>query len=284
MKKTNDAFSVLFRACRGGIIAGLMGVLLTTAFEGKAQVLSIPNSSVSVSTTSGSLSSWALNGTSQMQSQAFYYSLGSGNVFSISSISSGTTTAQTSSSLTENYLNSTLSLTTGYSLGVLASGSGASLSTSITLQNLSGASQTFHFYQFSDFALGGITSGQNVKFLGTTIPYEVEQTQGSQVMTGTLSALAGGGLASVEEVAGVYNGTDFGLGNGVAAPTFSDTPLSASGNVDFAYEISATLAANSSLTISEVQAVPEPSSLMLISAGVLGLGLLRGGRSVFLKK
>jgi hypothetical protein len=281
MKKTNDAFSVLIRMCRSGIIAGLMGMLLV-ATAAKAQLLSVPNSSISVSTTSGQLSNWNLNGTREMQLQAFYYSVGSGDVYSISSISSGTTTAQSSSSLTENYANSTLSLTTGYSLGQTASG--ANLSSSISLQNLSGASQTFHFYQYSDFTLGGTASGQNVQFLETTIPYEVEQTGNGQVMTGTLSALAGGGLATVEEVAGVYDGTDFGLGNGVPAPTFSDTPLSASGNVDFGYEITATLAANSSLTLSELQAVPEPSSVALVTAGVLCLGLLRGGRLGFFKK
>jgi len=283
MKKNNEAVSVLFRMYRGGIIAGLMGTIFAaSAISGNAQELSVPNSSLSVGTTSGGVFTWNANGAQQMDEQTFFYSVGSGTLNSISSISSGTTTAQTSSSLTEKYANSTLSLTTGYSLG--QSGSGANLSTSISLQNLSGTSQTFHFYQFSYFDLGGSFSGQNVQFLETTVPYEVVQTASGGGLTGTISALAGGGLASVEETAGVYNGSDFGLASGNPAPTFTDSPLSASGNVDFAYEISATLAANSSITISELQTVPEPSTVALVSSGLIGAGLLRWRRLAIFKK
>ncbi|HEV2327802.1 MAG TPA: PEP-CTERM sorting domain-containing protein [Verrucomicrobiae bacterium] len=282
MKKNNKAVSVLFRMYRGGMIGGLGLISAAFAISGNAQMLSVPNSSVSIGTTSGGVFTWNLNGVQQMDEQTFFYSVGSGTLNSISSISSGTTTSQTTSSLTEKYANSTLGLTTGYSLG--QSAFGANLSTSISLQNLSGISQTFHFYQFSYFDLGGSFSGQNVQFLETTVPYEVVQTGGGGGMTGTISALAGGGLASVEEVAGVYNGSNFGLASGNPAPTFTDSPLSASGNVDFAYEISATLAANSSITISELQSVPEPSTVALISSGLIGVGLLRWRGLAVLKK
>ena len=32
------------------------------------------------------------------------------------------------------------------------------------INNLSGTAQIFHFYQYSDFDLGGVSGGQNVQF------------------------------------------------------------------------------------------------------------------------
>jgi hypothetical protein len=81
---------------------------------------------------------------------------------------------------------------------------------------------------------------------------------------------------TVGEVAGLYDGTQFGLENGNTAPNFNSSVLSASGsNVDFGYEFEATLAPTSSFVISEIQIVPEPTSVALVSVGLLGL---LGGR------
>ncbi|MGH8023479.1 MAG: hypothetical protein ACRED1_07845 [Limisphaerales bacterium] len=270
MKNTHDGFWVLTRTHRGGAIAGAIGILLVgAAVQSQAQEISIPNSSATFASANGALGNWTLGGSQQMDQESFYYSVGSGDLYSIGSISAGTTPSETSSGITEKYANSTLGLTTAFQLGPVGSG-GANLSTTISLQNLSGSSQTFHFFQLSYFDLGGTLSGQNVQFLGTTVPYQVIQTGNGETLTGTLNALGGGQMALVEEIAGIYDGSNFGLQIGSPAPAFSDSPLSASGDVDFAYEISATLGANSSLTISEFQAVPEPSPVALILACLAG--------------
>lgn len=270
MKNTNDAFSVPSRTHSGGTIAVVIGILLAgAAIHSQAQEISIANSSATFDSVNGALENWTLGGSQQMDQESFYYSVGSGDLSSIGSISTGTTLSGTSSGITEKFANSTLGLTTAFQLGPVGAG-GANLSTTISLQNLSGTSQTFHFYQLSYFDLGGSVSGQNVQFPGTTLPYQVVQNGNGGILTGTLNALGGGQLASVAEIAGIYNASNFGLQIGSPAPTFSDSPLSASGDVEFAYEISANLAANSSLTISEFQAVPEPSSAALILACLAG--------------
>src|SRR5215469_16189337 len=99
MKKNNDAFLVPSLKRRSGVIAVVFGVLVAApVIDSQAQTLSVPNSSIGVDTTNG-LYNWTLNGTSEMDVQSFYYSVGSGNLFTVGSISPGSTTSQTSSSL-----------------------------------------------------------------------------------------------------------------------------------------------------------------------------------------
>jgi len=61
---------------------------------------------------------------------------------------------------------------------------------------------------------------------------------------------------------------------------FNSSSLSAgSGDVNFGYEFSTTLAPNTSLTVSELlTVVPEPSSMALLSVGVVGLVAFSGRR------
>jgi hypothetical protein len=293
MKNTINAFSIRSWMYRGGLIGAFSGFLFSAStLQNQAQTfnLDVQDTAVQVNL-AGGISSWTLNGINELSQQWFYYSVGGSPVNSIDTISpwsSPTLGGQVvlgtlvNTNLTETYANSTLSVKTKYTLG--ENSSGATFSTAITLENVSSTSQTFNFYQYSHFGLGGSSSGQNVQFLGTTSPYEVTQNGNGAFLTGTLTALAGGSPSTAEEIAGVYDGTQFGLENGDAAPSFTDTSLSATGNVDFGYEFTATLAPGTSLSISEIQSVPEPTSLALISAGLFGVGLVRKSASRFSKK
>jgi hypothetical protein len=292
MKITNNTVSVRARICSGALLGVFTGVLLVaSASQCRAQYnLSVEDTSLQVNL-GGGLSDWTLNGVNQLDQQWFYYSVGANPVYSIDTISApsaptfgGQVVLGTlvNTNITTTYADSTLSVKTKYTLG--ANASGATLSTVVTLDNLTGSSQTFNFYQFSHFGLGGSSTGQNVHFLETTSPYEVTQTGNGALLTGTVTALAGGVSSPVEEIAGVYDGTQFGLENGNPAPNFTDTSLSATGNVDYAYQFTATLASGGSLTISEIQSVPEPSALAMVLAGMLTLGLVPGGIFGFRKK
>jgi hypothetical protein len=290
MKNTNDAFTVLSRICRGAFIAAFVTLLLAISVTGvRAQTytLSVADSSLQVNLTGG-LSNWTVGGANQLGQQSFYYTVG-GLEYPINQISAPSTPQFSGlafggsildTNLSVSYANTSLRLTTGYTLAV--QGSGATLATTITLQNLSGASETLQFYQLSDFTLGGTSSGQAVQFLQTGFPYSVIQTGPGATLTGSLNGVGLGTTIPVGEMAGIGN---LGLGNGNAAPNFGDTSLSASGTgVEYGYEFNLTLAANSGITISELQAVPEPSSIALFSFGLLALALLRRRTLALIKK
>ena len=285
MKRLSEAFRVKM----GKFSAALIVILLTgSVIHSNAQTytISVADSSLQVNL-GGGITGWTVNGVNQLANQWFYYTSG-GLEYPINTLSSpsapvfggtsfGGVTLSTNVSTT--YANSSLSLTTKYSLA--QQGNGAALSTTITLQNTSASSETLQFYQLSDFTLGGISSGQSVNFLETTYPFGVTQAGGGLLLNGSLSGVGLGTSVPVEEVAGTGN---FGLGNGNTAPTFSDSPLSATGNVAYAYEFNVTLAGNSGITISELQAVPEPSSMALLGLGIIGLGISGARKLNFSKK
>lgn len=290
MKSTDETLSVRSWMRRSAPMVTCAGLLLVgSAIQSSAQIYNLAAQDTSLQVNlNGGLSDWTIDGGNQLDQQWFYYSVGTGPVNSIDTISpwtTPTTTTGNSPTLTETYANSILSVETLYDLQSQLPGSGrATLGTTVIIDNVSSTAQTFHFYQYSDFDLGGTPGGQSVQFQGTTRPYEVMQTGNGGLLTGTINALSGGTFASVEEVAGVYDGTQFGLANGNPAPIFNDSSLSASGNVDYAYEIDATVAPGSSIVISEIQSVPEPGALALLSAGLLGLGVLGRRRPSLFKK
>jgi len=258
-----------------------------TGFKSGAQLytLSAQNSSVQINL-AGGVSQWMIDGINQLNQQWFYYSVGSGPVYSIDTIapwSAPTLGHGSSPTLTETYASSIISVKTQYTLqGQLAGSGKATLGDTITINNPAATAQTYHFFQYSDFYLGGSSGGQSVNFNsnGAGTAYQVVQTGGAY-LTGTVTALTGGTSVSPEEEAGLYDGTMFGLVNGNPAPILNNNLNAGPGNVNFAYEWDVTLAAygspGSSLTLSEIQAVvpivPEPSSVALVASGMLGLAL-----------
>jgi hypothetical protein len=274
MKETNK---VLAREwVRQSALVALL--LVASVAQSKAQSYNLSTGGTSLQINAGTpnpgLSNWLVGGADELNQQWFYYSVGGGNVNSIDTISPWSLYTQTGSTLSGAYSNSTLSVTTFYSLNNVSQNSStlAELTTQVALQNLSGATQSFNFYQYSDFTIGGAAGGQDVEFTGTGFPYTVYQYNPSNLgigfLTGTIDIGPG---TTVEEMAGTS--TMFGLVNGQPSPSFNNTLTAGPGVVDFGYEFTATLAPDASITFSELQTVPEPSSVALISSGMLAVGL-----------
>jgi PEP-CTERM motif len=289
MKNINDTFSIWLRRWRGGLIAGLALAVSVTSVSAQVYNLSAGTGTIELNLSNPSLvnplTAWTYNGIDQ-GSQSFFYTVG-GVVYPIDQISSPSAPSFSgaafdgkilNTNLTTTYANSGLSLTTAFTL----SAQGSTLATSLTIQNLATTNQTVQMYQLSSFTLGGLTGGQSVQFLVTTNNWNVLQIgPGGQLLSGYLSGTSLGGSTTVEEMAGTNN---LGLATGNLAPNFNDSSLSATGDVDFGYEFTATLTPDSAITISELQTVPEPSSVALVSLGALGFALLRRRGLAFFKK
>lgn len=250
--------------------------------RGAAQSYTVPSPNgqitfdANLSGPSSGLSNLQFAGNSQLSQQWFYYSLGSGPVYSIDQIASPTSINNHGGAapfLSAVYSNANISVTAKFQVNNFPT-----LTDTLTILNpsTSGQTLTFHLYQYSDFNLGGVAGGQNVQFSnnGSGANYQVDQTGLSGV---SLQGVVSGASAPLGEAqAGLA--THFGLGNGNASPTLDNVTLFAgAGDAVYAYEWDETLAPGGSFQISELQtlsSVPEPSSVALLAPGVVALALL----------
>ncbi len=228
------------------------------------------------------LTGWTVNGVSQLNQELFYYNLNGGGVTQIINSSSPTTVTTghngPSPDLTadSNLGNlGVIDVNNSYTLSGGVNGNQFILTYAIVIQNNSATSQNISFYQYSDLNLAGVSGGQNVQL--STLSggqYQAYQTGAGASLLDLLQPV--GGVTT--EWQADSSGAPFGALLGSPNPsTLANTPVIASGNVDFAYEWDdIALLAGQSFIISETQTitVPEPSSVALISSGMLALALV----------
>jgi hypothetical protein len=253
-----------------GMSAGLMA---TGATAGTIN-LADGNSAVTINTTSGSLgqaglSGWTVNGVSQLPQQWFWYRIGSGTQASIDTlgneVTSGTASSPRSAYLTYSGSNG-LSVEIDYLLTGSPAGGQSDLSQTIRLTNNSSAAQTVHFYEYSDFVLQGVSGAQTLQFPNVN---DVMQTYGGSSMSMVLTPTAGSYQGSADS-------TLLTSLTGSGPTTLLDSPSLGSplpGNVNYAYEWDPTIQPGGSFIISNDQqvSVPEPSTLVVLGAGAVGL-------------
>jgi hypothetical protein len=231
---------------------------------------------VNITNAGAGVVNWSVDGVNHLSYQSFYYRIGNTAEALVQSISSTPTVSfvqvpNTLSKLDVTYANSLLSVQTLFQLTGSTAGSGkAGLSETITIKNLSGAPLDFHFFQYSDFNLTGVTGGQSVQFSLDALlrPYQVTQTGGTTVLTETVNVgSAGVGHYEASTTAALLSSLNDG-----SPTTLSDAANASGGNANFAYQWDIVLDPNETLTISKLMSVivPEPSvATMLLAAGAL---------------
>jgi hypothetical protein len=224
---------------------------------------------------------WTVDGVSQLNRQSFFFRVGNATP-SNPEQSLDTLTRTVSNPFDGNgdgnydYLSQKFVQSGQFSVALTynltGGGSGSSdLGTSIKIVNTSTQSLSFHFFQLSDFDLGG-SGAQDTALAGKNLSglyNEVLQQNGNWSVDTVISP--GTSQAQVDFHPNVSNlltnsqGDDL---NGAAGPV-------GPGNVEWGLEWSVTLAPNANLTISEDQnfqeQTPEPASLTLLAAGALAL-------------
>jgi len=285
MKILKKSFVSRARLYQGALFATIILVGFVVPSEAQLYTLSDNDSSVQVNLNSG-VSDWQIDGVNQLNQQWFYYRVGSSgpesaiqSIAAPSLISDGS--ANSPSTLSATYANGTISVATGYSFQAAGNGS-AQLTETITVKNVSGSSQAFHFFEYANFDLGGVSGNQNVQF--NTLQHNLV-TQSGNGITFNETAIAAG--VTYEVQAGLNDGNLFGLTDG--NPTALDNTLSAGpGDVNYAFEWDKTLNNNGSFIISKIMTVtvPEPSSLALIASGMVAAALMfrrRGSKKLDLQ-
>ena len=259
------------------ILGCLLGVgLLGVVFQSQAQVVLHDANSTAVinPTTQAGMFHWDLNGVNQLQQQWFWYGVGANPVHSIDTISAPAVTPKGPNEAIISYANGGFSVTVDY---VLTGGSpipdlnnhvNGDIGESIKIVNTTTNVLPFHFYQYSYFNLNGVSSdtvqlGQNLHGLFN----EADQT----TVLGSLSETVVTPGANHGEVAPL-GGTLAKLNGGgpvLLGPPFFSGPLGP-GAVTWALQWDFLIGPGASATISkdkylDVQVIPEPSSLALVS-------------------
>jgi len=253
-------------------------ILCATSLQSQAQqiLMAHKNATAGINITNdfSGVQNWTIDGVHQLAYQAFLYRVGpAGGESFVSTIDSTPTVSFTQvpnilSLLDVTYANNNYSVRTVFQLSGGNNGSGtANLSETLTIQNLSANPLDFHFFQYSDFDLGGSIENQTATFQfdGLGQPYKVIQTDGVRTLTETVNANA--------SPVGHYEASGFpALINSLtdANPTtLGDVPSYGPGDATFAYQWDMILDPGQSFVISKLMTiVPEPASASLVLVGL----------------
>ena len=265
----------------------MLAALCLTIGNSQAQTLTSGNSSVTINAASQTgMNNWTVDGQNQLNQQWFWYRIGSsGPEAAINTINPPVENQLSASILQTTYANSIFSATILYSLVGGALGSGTSdMSEQISIQNLSGATLSFHFFQYADFNLGGTPNNDT----GDLSMLRRNSYSGA-VQYNNACQLSENVDTVVSQPA---NHAQFGTGSTIlssltdGSTTTLNGNTAAAGNVNWALEWDVNIAAGGTLLISKdlnivgvvpVGPVPEPATWSFVLLGLLSGGLFKRG-------
>ncbi|MFO1476847.1 MAG: PEP-CTERM sorting domain-containing protein [Verrucomicrobiota bacterium] len=214
---------------------------------------------------------WDVSGQNQLNRQWFYYQVNGSGPSPVNAISAANWSQPTANSLNTVYNNGLYNVSIGYTLIGQSAGL-ADINEDISIQNTSGGTLTFTFFQYSDFNLGGTPGGDTV----TMDNYDAFQQKGTTaIVEGIIDPAADHFEANT--IGGP--GSTLARLNGVSPVALLDF-TSASGDVSWAYEWDLTLENGQTALILKdkalsVQLIPEPSSLAIAGVGLAAWAIRR---------
>jgi len=269
------------RAARSfpAIIFGVALGFISYQSEAQIVTLSDQNSSAQVNLASEvGMFNWVVDGQNELNQQWFWLAVNgvnNGAPTAINNLSAPSYSTSGTRLLETTYAKPNYSVEVDYLLTGSTPGSGSSdIGETITIANTSATSQTFHFYQYSDFNLGGglhdvVQLGRNLRGNFDLADQENNSGIASTILSETVATPG----ANHGEVA-LQGVTLAKLDNGVNPVTLADNTTAGPGNVTWAFQWDVTLAPGAEFLISkdksiQILQVPEPASLSLISLGLL---------------
>jgi hypothetical protein len=258
-------------------ISALALHLGTTLVQAQIFNLSDNNATANIDVgSSAGMYNWTVQGQDQLFQQWFWYRVGNtGPEAPINTISPALAVANNGTrGLSTTYSQAQFSVRVEYLLtGGLLGGTKSTIGETITINNLSASTLDFHFFQYSDFDLGGSPGGDGVvigKNLFTGLYNTANQVH--PLVTFHESVISPG--ANHAEVG--FFPTTLNKLNDLNTDTLNDaTGLTGPGDVNWAFQWDLSIAPGASAIINkskyvELTAIPEPTTItLLLSAGAL---------------
>jgi len=261
--------------------------LLTVALQAQAQIvpLSDNNSSALINASSqAGMFNWTVDGVNQLAQQWFWYRVDSSPQQSIDTISAPSITTVGLNTARITYNNNSFSVEVDYTLQGQTSGSGqANIREDIRIHNFSTTnSLDFHFFQYSDFDLGGQVGGDTVS-LGKDLSgkfNEALQTKGSSIFSET-DVTPGANHGMVTNFPNLLNLLNSGSAINLNDSTGPLGPGDETWALQWDYSGVNAIGPGADALISKQKflQVPEPSALVMISLGAVAYALHRRRQS-----
>ncbi len=251
-------------------------LLWCAASNANAQIVGLTNNnSVAIIDlgTSDGMKAWYVDGQNQLRQQWFWYGIGGSAESPINAISAPVFSVVNNRLLSVQYANAQIAVGIDYLLTGLNPGSGLSdIGETITIRNLSAVPQAFHFFQYSDFDLGG--PGNDVVQLGKNLSGKFNEAAQIDPFAALTETVVTPGANHGE--ARPFNLTLASLNDGAQTTLIDNLAPVGPGNVTWAFQWDFTLAPNGSFIISkdkylQITNVPEPTSVVI---GLIGLGFI----------
>ena len=224
---------------------------------------------------SAGMNYWSVFGQNQLNQQWFFYRIGNTVAQPINSISSSTILYQDASTVSAQYANAQLSIYVTYILA--GSGAGdADITELVNVVNNTGSTLVdFNLFQYSDFNLLNTAGGDSVSISMSGGGYDyVYQSKGpTQIQEAITSPVADGAEAAL-----AYST----LGNlgSISGYNLNGSTAAGPGDVTWSLQWTRDIEGYGEFDVTKdkalhIDAIPEPSSIVLVMMGVGALGMVR---------
>jgi hypothetical protein len=246
-------------------------------------VISVGNTTVDISPASaGNVTNWTVDTISQLFQETFFYRIGAtGPQFNLNTLPfTETLGLPIGTSQTDTVLYTGAGFTIQIAYGVTGGTAGSHISDiaeGIHITNTGNAPIDFHFFEYSDFDLGGTAGGDTVSLLNPFVwrqsgdGFSLSETSGVPAAQRCEDAFFASTLTSL--TGGNYNLANANGLCGTVGP----------GDVTWAWQWDPTIAAGGGFIISKDKTLaagtPEPGSLMLLGLGLASLAAFRRKRA-----
>jgi hypothetical protein len=255
------------------LTAGLFVTALAVSPSANAAVISSGNSEIGIDPNSvAGTYYWVIDGVNQLSQRTAFYRIGGGAEAPLSAIGMPTVSSSAPNNLTVTYANAMVDVSILYTLvgGPTASGV-SSLSEQITVQNVSGAPLDFHFFQYSNFDIGGDAAGDTATLnFGPGLFYVARQGQagiGVEETVNTPPAAFGQADAMNAILASLTDGGPTTLNNVVTAGPLGDATWALQWDLQLAASGLGSSVPINMQTAFALQFIPEPSAFALAGLG-----------------